>query len=178
MLFAAWSRNLSKSGSLRGALPRSPGGPSSSRPSPFPGHFANTAALNPACREDAGSPAWRALGPGGLMRAPGSGNPRIVSQNASGHGLGRVREVTVGVGSLFQVHTMRESVPPDADLTWPERMQDSATWGSDVRWTARGVWPTSGVTVNAKGRSCKIAIFGPQASAPIEILQIPTGRKP
>lgn len=89
-----------------------------------------------------------------------------------------VPEVTVGVRSFFQVHTMRESVPPDAALTWPEQMQDSATWGSDARWTARGVWPTSGVTVNAKGCSCKSTIFGPQASAPIEILQIPTGRKP
>lgn len=72
---------------------------------------------------------------------------------------------------------MRESVPPDDDLTWPERIQDSDTWGSDARWTARGVWPTSGVT-NAKECSCKIASFGPQASAPIEILQIPTERKP
>lgn len=40
-------------------------------------------------------------------------------------------EVTVGVRSFFQVHTMRESVPPDAALTWPERMQDRATWGSE-----------------------------------------------
>lgn len=48
-----------------------------------------TAAPDPACREDAGSPAWRVFGPGGVMRAPGSGDPSIISQNASGHGLGR-----------------------------------------------------------------------------------------
>lgn len=66
---------------------RVPGGPSSSRPSPFLGHFSNTAAPGPACGEDAWSPAWRALGPGGMMRSTGSGDPRIVSQNASGHGL-------------------------------------------------------------------------------------------
>lgn len=153
MLHAAWSRNLSGSGSPRVA-PLRPlrllGGLSA----PIKAH---SPALMLAWRLPVPSPARLldpragrcAPGPGGRVWVLGSAPLRNVTQSAGGRGLGpgcEKSELAVdssflcALQPLFQVSATRGSAPPEADPGRPQRTRGRPRVPGS-RWRAQGSSP-------------------------------------